>query len=651
MKIGWRIATVGATIIAMFTLLLLRMWVLQVTDLTASLEVAESQQLRTVTIEAPRGDIFDRSGKEIMAGTVPTPRVVVDRRLVTTEQEPGLKQNLSAVLGIPVAEIDAEFEHQGSGTRFLLGGEVSESTGVFVLENLERFPGVSIEWIPTRVYPLGESAAHIVGYIGAPGEEDLDRIDLSLGDRVGKFGVERSYDRLLRGTPGRITYRVNAKGAILGVVDEVPPQPGGSVVTTVDLALQRFVEGTLESAIALARQDGEPVLRASAVVLDVTDGSVLAMASVPSFDPTAFSDGQLTEKEWDTLSEKAAFNNFAIQGLYPPGSSFKSIVYALALEEGISPTLEEDHADLDRSQDPSLFFCDGQLLFPATPPLNDWKEGGHGEITLGESLHQSCNLYYWSIALAIWEQRGLDWDEDLLQRWAEKLGFGSTTGIDLPFEQAGLVPDREWFQYHQQNKTGVVREEGGWSGGDLMNIATGQGALTVTPLQMAVAYGALVNGGTLWRPRVVESVRDATNEVIFTNPKSVTRKIDLADETVAGLRADLNGVVNSQFGTARSAFAGFCDDEPDAECAALQEVGGKTGTAEIFQAVEDDEQSKDTAWFVGAAPLSDPRWVVAVVVDQGGSGGRVAAPAARRIFQYLMGEDPDPLRPGADTER
>ena len=651
MRMGWRLAGVGGIVVVMFSLLLLRMWVLQVTDLAAALDTAESQQVETVVIEAPRGDIFDRDGREIMAGTGLSLRVIVNRKLVPEGQEEGLVQNLSALLAMPAADIRQEFEDRGSGARFPLGDEITQSTWVFVLENNERFPGVTVEEIPVRVYPLGETAAHIVGYIGSPGDDDLDRPDISLSDRVGKFGVERRYDWLLRGTPGAVTYRVNAQGQILGIIEEISPQPGGSLVTTIDLDLQRFVESTLQSAIALARQDGEPVLRASAVILDPTDGSVLAMASLPSFDPAVFSDGRLTVAEWELLSEKAVFNNFAIQGLYPPGSSFKTIVYALALERGISPSLEEEYADLDRSQDPTLFYSDGQLLLPSTPPLNDWKPRGHGLVDLGESLRQSVNTYYWSIALAIWDSKGVEWDEDLLQQWARDLGFGEPTGIDLPFEQAGLVPDREWFQYHQQNETGVVRAEGGWVGGDVMNIATGQGALSVTPLQMAVAYAALVNGGTVWQPRVADSVRDSENNVLFTNPPSTLRKLHLKPETVERLRRDLNGVVNSPTGTARLAFTGFCDDEPDSECEALQEVGGKTGTAEIVQALTEEVQEVDTAWFVGAAPLSDPKWVVAVVIEQGGSGGRVAAPAARRIFQFLMGEDPDPVRPGDDTER
>ncbi len=658
MNFGWRLIAIGALVAGLFGVLVLRLWFLQVTEVEASLEVAFEQRIRVVEIEAPRGDIFDNRGKELLAGTVATLRVVVDRKLIASveegfsEEEEFLIQNLSALLAIPASEIRQEFETRGPGGRFPLGDQITQSTGISVLENIEDFPGVTIEPVPFRIYPLIETAAHIVGYVGSPNDTDLERIDIDINDQVGKFGIEGSYDRLLRGTPGQIVYRVNAKGEILGVLEERPPQPGGSVITTIDLDTQRFVEDTLISGVLLARQEEErDIFRAAAVVIDVTDGSIIAMASVPAFDPSIFSDGRLSQDEWEGLAKKAVFNNFAIQGLFPPGSSFKVIVNALARQEKISPVNEEEYREtVEQEADPTAFFSDGELLFPATPPLNDWKDGGHGLVDLSESLAQSVNTYDWSIALRIWQQRDVDWPENLLQDFARRLSFGDRTGIDLPFEQKGLVGDREWFQLNQQNQTGLVRKEGGWSGGDLMNIATGQGALSVTPVQMAVAYSALVNGGTVWEPRVVDSVRDSENNLLFTNVPSAADKIDFRPGLVDELKADLNRVINSETGTAKKAFEGFCDDDvPDDECAALQEVGGKTGTAEIFQADEDADEI-DTAWFVGAAPLSNPRWVVAVVIDQGGSGGKVAAPTARRIFQYLMGENPDPVRAGSESE-
>jgi len=652
MSFGARLTIVAGLLAGLFATLVLRLWFLQVTDAEASLEVAFEQRIRVVEIEAPRGEIFDSQGKELLAGTQASLRVVVDRRLVDAEDEPYLIQNLSALLGIPASEIVTEFDERGEGGRFPIGPAIPHSVGLSVLENIESFPGATVEPVPFRTYPLNETAAHIVGYIGSPDDADLERAEIDINDRVGKFGLEASYDSFLRGTPGQITYRVNSEGDILGVLEEVPPVPGGSLVTTIDLELQRFVEETVTAGILLARQDGEPVKRGSAVVMDVTDGSILAMASMPAFDPAVFSDGRLSPEEWQELSEKAVFNNFAIQGLYPAGSSFKPIVSALAREHQISPVIEEEYRDeIDQEEDWTLFFSDGELLFPETPPLRDWLDGGHGVVDMSESLAQSVNTYYWSIALGIWRQRGVAWPEDLLQNFARDLSFGNQTGIDLPFEQPGLVPDREWFQFNQQNQTGLVRAEGGWSGGDLMNIATGQGALTVTPLQMATAYGALVNGGTVWRPRVVESVRDSENNPVFINVPSANEKIDFRASTIENLKADLNGVLNSETGTARKAFEGFCDDEPDDECAALSEIGGKTGTAEILQALEEEDEEIDTAWFVAVAPLSEPKYAVAVVIEQGGSGGRIAAPTARRILQRLMGENPDPVRAGEESER
>jgi penicillin-binding protein 2 len=650
-NLGWRLTAVGAFLVALFAMLVLRLWFLQVSSIEDSLEVAQSQQLRTVTIEAPRGDIFDRNG-ESMAGTVAALRLVVDRALLPAEREEDLISNLAALFDVPASEIREEFDSHGPGTRFPFGGEVSEATALFTLEHSEDFPGVVVEPQPVRIYPLGETAAHVIGYIGAPGESDLERPGITPNDRVGRFGIERFYDRLLRGTPGRTTFRVNASGDILGIVEEVPPVPGGSVVSTLDLDIQRRLEGALVDGIRLAQENEEPVIRAAGVVMDPRDGSVLAMASVPSFDPSLFADGRITDAEWQSISEKAALNNFVIQGLYPPASAFKVVAFTLALERGIYPTIEqEEHVDHLDPNDPSSFFCDGELQFPNTPLLEDWRE--HGLVNIHSALWVSCDNYFWGIALEIWLSRGEDYQEDLLQQWARILGFGSPTNVDLPFEQLGLVPDREWFQYHQVNQTGLVRPEGGWSGGDVMNIAIGQGALTVTPLQLANAYAALVNGGTLWAPRTVDTIRDGTNEIIFRNQPSVLRTVEIAPTTVIHLKNDLNGVVIN--GTARTTFENFCGPGvPRAECEPLLQLGGKTGTAEIVRALSEDEDDIDTAWFVGVAPLDDPEYVVAVVIDQGGSGGRIAAPVARAVLQYLMGVDVQPIRSGGlvgeDTE-
>jgi len=569
-----------------------------------------------------------------------------------------------------------------------------------------------VEPVPVRVYPEGETAAHVIGYIGSPADEDLERPGITVRDRVGRFGIEKEYDGVLRGTPGRVTYRVNAGGEVLGIIDEVPARAGGTAITTIDFALQEFVERALYDGMSLSRRDGKEPVRAAAVVLDPRDGSVLALASVPAYDPSLFSTGSISDEEWARLQDTAALNNFAIQGLYPPASAFKVVPYTLALERKIYPTVEQDqYADRLDPTDPTSFYADGDLQFPNTPRLRDWKV--HGLVNIHSSLQVSSDNYYWGIALKIWENVDLEWSENLLQDWARSLGFGAPTGIDLPFEQAGIVPDREWFQYHQANKTGLVRLEGAWSGGDLMNMAIGQGAMVCTPLQLANGYAALVNGGTLWRPYLVAEVRDVDDVTILRNVPSVLGLVDIAPETVASLLADLHGVVASEKGTAYRAFLEFGDS--------LAQVGGKTGTAQIrlpmlqlridlsvlpggieqrlvenlgvllgvpeeeiqdqfdaqeagasfILAAEVTEASRDfvaehtadfpgvvvesvpeidTAWFVGVAPLDDPRFVVAVVIEEGGSGGKIAAPTARAILQFLMGEEVDAIRSGEETD-
>jgi penicillin-binding protein 2 len=696
----------------LFTVLVLRLWYLQVSTLASALETAEQQQIRVVTVEAPRGDIFDRTGTVLLAGTVASRQLVIDRKLVPEEREEGLINHLAALLAMPAADIRASFDEAGAGARFPLGDEVSESVAVFVLEHIEDFPGVVVEPVPVRVYPEGETAAHVIGYIGAPADEDLDRPGITVRDRVGRFGIEKEYDGSLRGTAGRVTYRVNAGGEVLGIIDEVPARAGGTAITTIDFALQEFVEQALYDGMSLSRRDGKEPVRAAGVVIDPRDGSVLALASVPAYDPGLFSTGSISNEEWARLQETAALNNFAIQGLYPPASAFKVVPYTLALERKIYPTVEQDqYADRLDPSDPTSFYADGDLQFPNTPRLKDWRV--HGLVNIHTSLQVSSDNYYWGIALKIWENPDFEWSENLLQDWARSLGFGAPTGIDLPFEQAGIVPDREWFQYHQANKTGLVRLEGAWSGGDLMNMAIGQGAMVCTPLQLANAFAALVNGGTLWRPFLVAEIRNTEDETILTNRPSVLGLVDIAPETVASLRADLHGVVASEKGTAYRAFLEFGDS--------LARVGGKTGTAQIrlpvrqlvvdlslvpgglaarlvsslallfgldsaeIQAQFDGQEAGatfalqvevtdaaaefiadnagdfpgvvvesipevDTAWFVGVAPLDDPRYVVAVVIEEGGSGGKIAAPTARAILQFLMGEEVDAIRSGEEAD-
>ena len=436
-----------------------------------------------------------------------------------------------------------------------------------------------------------------------------------------------------------------------------------------------------DDAIVVSHSDNWCPIRAVGVVENPNDGSIIAMASYPSFDPTAFVSG-LTQSEWESLGTINAFSNFAVQGQYAPASTFKAVAYVLALEDGIYPL---DRPEGDRilgdentgtappgeatgaeeepvqpapsdsdlkplTSDTDLYNCTGSLRFEfndgSSQVYRDWKRNGHGPLDLHGALQASCDLYFWEISLRIWNERsdetGIN-NEDLWQEWARSFGFGTESGIDLPFEKPGLIPDRQWFREEQRKDTGRVRSTGPWVGGDLMNAVVGQGAVLVTPLQLANGFSAMLNGGTLWKPRVVSEMVDQEGNVVDENSKAIVQTIDMDPATVDALRRDFQQVVNGPIGTARSTFLRFGPN--------VSTVGGKTGTAEIIKAVEDVQQV-DSAWFVGVAPVLSPEYVVTVVVERGGSGGRVAAPVARQVLQYILNGEfaVTPLEAGADTD-
>jgi cell division protein FtsI/penicillin-binding protein 2 len=836
----WRLAGVGIVLAVMLGVLGLRLWSIQVTETDTYTAVAERNLIRVVPTPAPRGDIFDRNGV-LLAGTKASLAAVVDMGIVEDEFEEELAQRLSAFLDQPASEILERFENANSGAQIILAKDLTEQQALTLFEHREDFPGVAVIPQPVREYPGGELAAQVLGYIGKPSEADLERPDVKGTDVVGKAGIERSYDDLLRGTEGIIKYQVDASRSVLQQLGEQESAPGDNLILTIDSGIQLQLQESLEAGLGLARdlemaerrealesengdirsrlflaleaaqleatreaiereaaaeaadEDGtaadedsvdapsvveieegkvlgslylglpiddegvcEPVqrvevsvtartllsgikertmrleavlqdrsqriavvdidgerfeveegdsfattlrviaitedsivvshsdkwcpVRAVGVVEDPNDGSIIAMASYPSFDPTSFVSG-LTQAEWESLGTINAFTNFAVQGQYAPASTFKAVSYVLAMEEGIYPldrpigdrilgdettgtTLpgeesgEEEPAQpapSDRelkplTSDTDLYNCTGSLRFEfndgSSQVYRDWKRNGHGPLDLHGALQASCDLYFWEISLRIWNERadeaGIN-NEDLWQEWARSFGFGTETGIDLPFEKPGLIPDRQWFREEQRKDTGRVRSTGPWVGGDLMNAVVGQGAVLVTPLQLANGFSAMLNGGTLWTPRVVSEMVDQEGTVVDENPKSIIETIEMDSATVSALRRDFQQVVNGPIGTARIAFAGFGRG--------VSTVGGKTGTAEIIKAVE-DVQEVDTAWFIGVVPVLSPDYVVTVVVERGGSGGRVAAPVARQVLQYIVNGEyaVTSLEAGEDTD-
>lgn len=657
MTTGWRIGALGIAFLALFALLTLRLWQIQVTEAAESLEAAERNQIDFASTAAPRGEIRDRNGA-LLAGTKPVLSAVIDGQLVPHDADEELIAGLAAFSALDPVDVELAIDQSRlRGDRVVLVEELTDAQAIFLVEHAEDFPGVTVEPQPVRIYPLGSLAADIVGYIGKPTRADVDA-GATLTDLLGRAGVERQYNDLLAGAPGLIKYRVDAQRNVLEVLNEQSPAPGASITLTIDVELQRVLEDSLTAGLQLAREDLDKAdcvpdqeedpacpVRAVGVVLDATNGEVLAMASVPTYDPNMFVGG-VSQTELDALPD-GVLDNFAVRGEYAPASTFKAITYVTAMEEGIKPegvsSVEEPILCSRRLE---KRFNDGSAQV-----WNNWTSRDDGEQDIHTALMRSCNVYFWELAWSLWQENKGTPDENLIQDWARELGLGEPTDVDLPFEKSGIIPDRSLFEEWADSAPFRLSAErldpqlaSPWFGGDLLQAAVGQGSVLVTPLQLANAYAAMVNGGDLWEPHVVQKVVDGSGNVLRDESPRLVKSIDISDTTLIALRRDLQQVVNNRRGTAHKAFEDFGENR--------EKVGGKTGTAEVIKATEDDP-GVQTALFTGIAPIDDPKYVVVVVIERGGSGGRVAAPTAKPVLQYLL-NGPDAMtsvRPGEDSER
>jgi penicillin-binding protein 2 len=651
-----RITVLLGVFIGLFGMLGMRLWFVQIAEGATAAEVTDTQAWITISTPAPRGDIYDKRGN-LLATSRYVPVVEVDRHLVARGQSEALIRRLSSLLAIPEADITRLYEAAGVNGVFEIAA-VDSVDAYQINEQLRDFPGVRIKRVPQRVTLVGSTMAHVLGHLGLPTEEDLDeRPGLDPNTRIGKLGVERIYDEWLQGTPGELAYRVQ-RAQITEQRPEVTPIPGNSMYLTLDLGLQEVVERALAEGIELSnewkadqrRQGREGARnvteRGAAVVLDVRTGAISAMASYPSFDPGLFVGG-LDTRTFAALNDSGALRNLAVSGLYPPASTFKAVTYMTILEEEVPFPARVEGVDAANR----VVNCDGRLELPAlsdgSPQIfTDWYYPAiKGWLDLSGALEQSCNIFFWSAALGMYQ----DWDgtprETALQDMARDLGYGSRTGIDLTGDAAGIVPDRSLFLEWQERQledpdaprlldASRLETSDPWFGGDLMNAAIGQGSLVASPLQVAVSYAALVNGGTVWTPYVVDQIRDRDEQLVHGNSPNVANRVEIDPQHVQRFLTDLNRVVTR--GTAASAFRDFGSS--------ITDVGGKTGTGQSIASADNH------AWFVGVVGISDPRYVVVVLIDEGGSGGAVAAPVARQIMQYLQREELTPITAGAAAQ-
>jgi penicillin-binding protein 2 len=634
--------------------LVARLWFLQVLAGDRFAELADSNRLRTVVSQAPRGHILAADGSELVVNRPALALTAARQLLVDDAGRPRTADAERAVRR--VAQLldleEATVLRRINDLRYSpfrpvpIAIDVDPEIVLIIRQNQELFPGISAETIPVRDYPQDALAAHLVGYLGQISRDELadPRFgDYRGGDLVGRGGLEQAYESDLRGRGGQQVFVVNRRGSVIDIQSERTAVPGLDLVTWLDLGAQRAAEDALREGIlasrSIRRTDGRllPSVAGSAVVLDVRSGGVVAMASYPSYDPREFIGG-VSFDYWAFVNDpeqEQPLNNRPISGQYPPGSVYKIVSGAAMLEAGlVTPA--------------TRIACPGSLTF-ADVTFRNWNPANEGPMDLATALKRSCDTYFYSLAFRQWqsEQRSEEPDE-IIQRISREFGLGSRLGIDLPGEQGGVVPGRAWRQefwltYREGYCTRAERATAGslerdllldlcrfgglWRGGDAVNMSIGQGDLLVTPLQMASAYQAIANGGVLLRPVVGQELRDADGTTVRVIGPEVLNTLSLSPAELRAIHDGLVRVVMEPGGTAVGAFAGFpLRDVP---------VAGKTGTAERKPRVP-------YAWFVGYAPADDPQYVVAVSIEQGGGGSQTAAPIARRILEHLFGiERPD----------
>jgi penicillin-binding protein 2 len=652
-----RLTFLALLVVSLFVLLFARLWFLQVMAGERYSAQAQGNAVRTVTLEAPRGKIMDRAGETIVRNRyAPVVSVQPDEMGDRREEVYAVLADMLAITPEEVAR-RAESARSGPFRPRPIAIDVDLDVVSYIHENGSTlFPGVYAETLPLRDYPHGTLAAHVVGYLGEISEAELELPEYSGyrgGDLIGWSGVERVREEDLRGVNGQRRLEVDARGRVLRDLGDVAPTPGGDVRLTIDIEVQELVEEALAAGIEVAqnvRDTGSGPGRGgflqapagAAVVLDPRSGEVIALASHPTFDPFSFVGG-ISQSQWDFLQD--AENHFplinrAIQSSYPPGSVFKVIPAAAALEEGYISMSER-------------LPCPGAWTWNQSTYRN-WTRSNSPPMNMAESLVHSCDTVYYELARRMWndeQQEGSSLRERLPEA-AREWGLGERTGIDLPSERAGVIPGREWKRsyweatqeitclqarqaepgsYRQEVLTDLCNDGHRWRGGDSVNMSIGQGDVQTTPIQIANVFAAVANRGTLYRPFVTAEVIRPDGTVEVMEPE-VLGQIDVSRAHLDYIHEGLLGV-NRPGGTAASVFGDF-----------PVPVAGKTGTAEY-------KPKQPIAWYAGYAPADNPRYVVVAMVEEGGGGSQTAAPIVRRVFEGLFPQvEESEIAPGVATD-
>ncbi|HET6690308.1 MAG TPA: penicillin-binding protein 2 [Miltoncostaeaceae bacterium] len=610
-RIAVRIAILGGIAMTLLGILLVRLWFLQVISGEQYAERAEGNRLRTVITEAPRGNIVDRNGNALVNNAIGE-NLVAQPRDLEGQRRVAVLTRLAGVIGVPAAQLIKEV---GDGDDqplepVILARNVDPGVSQYLAERQRDFPGISLKQTYLRSYPEAATASHILGQTGRIGPNEIAayrRKGYQGDETVGKGGIEQQYEEFLTGTPGRSVVEVDASGEPQGreYLSSVAPVPGRTIQLSIDLKTQEALEAGLADAARVTGAKG-----AAGVAMDPRTGEVLALGSFPTFNPEIFvkrKDKEITRINRD---EDRPLLDRAIQGVYPAGSTFKPITAAAGIQGG------ELGVDEELESVPTITLHKQEF--------SNFERRGHGWVDLPTALEVSSDTFFYQVADRLWQAQDTDRRVFPLQAEAREFGLGRDTGIDLPGESPALVPDPPW---KKKNFAGPDFSDfdRSWLAGDTIQLGVGQGYLLVTPVQMAVAYAAIANGGTIVSPTVAQSVRDPNGRVVQKlSAGRPTRHIEIAG--LEQIRDGLHRAANGVNGTSTSVFANLPDDA---------KVAGKTGTA------EPGDGGEDHSWFVGYAPYDDPSIVVAVVIERGGTGANAAAPVVCRTMGANLGFDGD----------
>jgi penicillin-binding protein 2 len=627
----------ASLVVLIFAAITTRLWYLQVLASDQFVGLAAQNEVRLVPIDPLRGQILDRQGR-VLVGNRPSTVVTVDR-LGMQGQEEAVLFRLAKVLGVPVDDLIERLEtvRYADYQPVPVAEDVPEQVVFYLQEHRAEFPGVSYELSPVRDYGYGSLAAHVLGYVGEVTDKQLERESFAgyqPGETVGKEGVEATYERDLYGVRGQRAIQVNAQGEVLDREFRVrDAAPGNNVVLSIDLDTQKLVEQSLSLGLQLARRTFDESSNryldptgGAVVVMDPRNGQVLGLASNPTFDPSIFLGG-LTQPEANSLFEdpKRPFFNRATQGEYPAGSTFKPFVAAGALKRKMAAI--DGHYD-----------CPGKYVVPGDESgteFRNWNPVDQGFISLSDSLVISCDTVYYKFGYEYYRRYVRSGREaEIMQQDLGQMGFGRTTGIDVPGESAGLIPTAAYKFDLVENNPALYRDELSlWLPGDNVNMSIGQGFSLVTPLQMAVGYSALANGGTLFTPRVGLRVERPDGSLVRRIQPDPVGRLPITKAQALFLRNSLVGVTAR--GTAATAFSGFPLDRFP--------IAGKTGTAEV-------RPKQDYSWFAAMAPANDPKYVVIALIEQGGHGSTTAAPVVRHVLEGLLGLTQSKLEAGGISD-